>query len=64
MRWGGQSLQAASHAMIHEELKGWAAGAGLVAVDRAGNIAMPYDTEGMYRGKASAAGIEVAVYAD
>jgi hypothetical protein len=24
---------------------------------------MPYDTEGMYRGRASAAGIEVAVYA-
>jgi hypothetical protein len=24
---------------------------------------MPYDTEGMYRGKASVAGIEVAIYA-
>jgi beta-aspartyl-peptidase (threonine type) len=64
MRWGGQSLQAASDAMIHAELSGWASGAGLVAVDRAGNVAMPYDTEGMYRGRASAAGIEVAVYAD
>lgn len=64
MRWGGQSLQVASHAMIHEELHGWAAGAGLVAVGRDGTVAMPYDTEGMYRGRASAAGIEVAVYAD
>jgi beta-aspartyl-peptidase (threonine type) len=63
MRWGGQSLAAASHAMIHSELHGWAAGAGLVAVDHAGNVAMPYDTEGMYRGKASVAGIEVAIYA-
>jgi beta-aspartyl-peptidase (threonine type) len=63
MLWGGQSLAVASHAMIHDELSGWAAGAGLVALDRAGNAVMPYDTEGMYRGKASPAGIEVAVYA-
>jgi len=64
MRWGGQSLEAAAGAMIHGELDGWAAGAGLVAIDREGNFTLPYNTEGMYRGHASAAGIEVAVYAD
>jgi beta-aspartyl-peptidase (threonine type) len=64
MRWGGQTLEAAAGAMIHGELDGWAAGAGLVAIDREGNFALPYNTEGMYRGHASAAGIEVAVYAD
>lgn len=64
MRWGGQTLEAAAGAMIHGELDGWAAGAGLVAIDREGNFTLPYNTEGMYRGHASAAGIEVAVYAD
>lgn len=64
MRWGGQSLAAASRAMIHDELAGWAAGAGLVAIDRDGHVVMPYDTEGMYRGQASADGIVVAVYQD
>jgi beta-aspartyl-peptidase (threonine type) len=64
MRWGGQTLEAAAGAMIHGELDGWAAGAGLVAIDREGNFTLPYNTEGRYRGHASAAGIEVAVYAD
>jgi beta-aspartyl-peptidase (threonine type) len=62
MRWGGHSLEQACGAMVHDELENWAAGAGLVAIDREGNFTMPFNTEGMYRGHADAAGIEVAIY--
>jgi beta-aspartyl-peptidase (threonine type) len=48
--------------MIHDELDGWAAGAGLVAIDRDGNFVLPFNTEGMYRGHANQRGIEVAIY--
>jgi L-asparaginase / beta-aspartyl-peptidase len=64
MRWGGQSLEQACRAMIHDELENWAAGAGLVAIDRDGNFTMPFNTEGMYRGHADAGGIKVAIYRD
>jgi beta-aspartyl-peptidase (threonine type) len=64
VRLGGQSLGAACQAMIHGELKGWAAGAGLVADDRAGNWCWPFNTEGMYRGVATLGGVRVAIYAD
>jgi len=62
MRWGGQTLAAACGAMIHDELENWAAGAGLVAIDRDGNFTLPFNTEGMYRGHADHGGIEVAIY--
>ena len=62
MRWGARSLAQACDEMVHGELDGWAAGAGLVAVDRAGNFVLPFNTEGMYRGHATGAGIEVAIY--
>ena len=62
IRWGGRSLAQACDELIHDELDGWAAGAGLVAIDRQGNFVLPFNTEGMYRGDASAAGINVAIY--
>jgi isoaspartyl peptidase/L-asparaginase-like protein (Ntn-hydrolase superfamily) len=38
---------------------------GVIAVDRAGNIAMPFNSEGMYRGCADSRGrFEVAVFHD
>jgi beta-aspartyl-peptidase (threonine type) len=64
VRLGGMTLVAACDAMVHGELKGWAAGAGLVAVDRAGNWCWPFNTEGMYRGVATRAGTRVAIYAE
>jgi beta-aspartyl-peptidase (threonine type) len=36
---------------------------GLIAVDAQGNIAMPFNTEGMYRGFVTSAGkTEIAIY--
>ena len=40
-------------------------GAGLIAIDGQGNIAMPHNTEGMYRGSITAAGdLSVGIYVD
>jgi beta-aspartyl-peptidase (threonine type) len=65
MKYRGQSLESACNELIHGELTkpGWHGGAGLVAVDRAGNVVLPYNTEGMYRGFVSArAPLQVAIY--
>lgn len=62
IRWGGRSVAQACDEMIHGELDGWAAGAGLVAIDRNGNYVLPFNTEGMYRGHAGADGVVVDIY--
>ncbi len=65
IKYSGQSLEAACNDLIHGELTqpGWHGGAGLVAVDRAGNVVLPYNTEGMYRGFVSdRAALNVAIY--
>jgi beta-aspartyl-peptidase (threonine type) len=63
MRYLGQPLAEAADALVLRELPEWGSGAGLVAIDRQGRIAMPFNTEGMYRGSVVAGGrIEVAIY--
>lgn len=65
MAYLGQSLARAADDMVLVELKQWQSGAGLVAVDRFGNIAMPYNTEGMYRGCVTARQpAQVAIFDD
>ena len=59
----GQSLERATNDIVMIELPEWKSGAGLVAVDRNGNIAMPFNTEGMYRGSVTASRpASVAIY--
>jgi isoaspartyl peptidase/L-asparaginase-like protein (Ntn-hydrolase superfamily) len=48
MRYGGASLAAAAAAAL-ENVARLGADGGLIAVDRRGNIAMPFNSEGMYR---------------
>ena len=65
LAYRGDTLGHACHDLVHGELKTMGGGAGLIAVDRGGNIALPYNTEGMYRGWVNARdGIRVAVYED
>ncbi len=52
MMYGGASLQEAARAVIMEKLVEKGGEGGLIAVDKQGNIAMPFNTEGMYRGYA------------
>ena len=60
MEHGGQSLLTAAEHVIHQRLPGKG---GLIAIDRHGNVALPYNTEGMYRGWIDATGIiRTAIY--
>ena len=50
MEFGGQSLALASETLVMKELPALGGDGGLIAVDKNGNIALPFCTEGMYRG--------------
>lgn len=52
MRYGGMSLKEAADSVVMEELPGIGEGGsgGVIALDADGNIAMPFNTPGMYRG--------------
>ncbi|GAB2478123.1 isoaspartyl peptidase/L-asparaginase [Comamonas humi] len=52
MAYGGLSLQAAAAAVVHGALPAIGGSGGLIAVDRYGNVCLPFNTEGMYRGVA------------
>ncbi|SIQ69601.1 isoaspartyl peptidase/L-asparaginase family protein [Pseudacidovorax sp. RU35E] len=49
MRYAGQSLTEAADAVVHQSLPALGGTGGLIAVDRHGNLALPFNTEGMYR---------------
>ena len=56
MAYAGASLQEAAEAVVMRELVAQGATGGVVALDAAGNIAMVFNTPGMYRGYRKADG--------
>jgi beta-aspartyl-peptidase (threonine type) len=52
----GDTLEEAADGVILDDLVRYDSGAGAIAVDSAGRIAAPYNTDGMYRGWATEAG--------
>lgn len=46
----GESLTSAAQRVVMHDLAAYGIGAGLVAIDAAGNITAPYNTDGMFRG--------------
>jgi beta-aspartyl-peptidase (threonine type) len=50
MEYGGYTLKEASEKIINEKLVEKGGAGGVVALDRYGNISMPFNTSGMYRG--------------
>ncbi|RYY56428.1 MAG: isoaspartyl peptidase/L-asparaginase [Chitinophagaceae bacterium] len=50
MEYGKLDLKTASNRMVMEKLPALGGDGGLIAVDKKGNIALPFCTEGMYRG--------------
>lgn len=61
MAYGGQTLWQASADVVHHVLK--KGDGGLIAVDRHGNIAMPFNSSGMCRGAATSQGrFDVAIF--
>ncbi|WP_218919373.1 isoaspartyl peptidase/L-asparaginase family protein [Longibacter salinarum] len=67
MRYGGKSLQEAADEVVMEELPaiGEGGSGGVIALDAEGNIAMPFNTPGMYRGYVDADGnIVIKIYGE
>ncbi|MBT2321297.1 isoaspartyl peptidase/L-asparaginase [Variovorax paradoxus] len=55
MRYAGQSLAQAANAVIMQAVPAIGGSGGLIAIDRAGNVCLPFNTEGMYRAHARGA---------
>lgn len=63
MRYAGLSVSEAASAVIHGKLTDMQATGGVIAMDREGNVAMPFNTAGMYRGVIGTDGqIDIRLY--
>jgi beta-aspartyl-peptidase (threonine type) len=63
MEFKGLNLKEASYEVIHKRILNIGGDGGLIAVDAKGNIAMPFNTEGMYRACRSSQGMEdISIY--
>ncbi len=56
MEYGGMSLEEAAAHVVKDKLVKAGGTGGVISVDRYGNIAMPFNTEGMFRGFADSEG--------
>ena len=64
IRLAGQTLEQAAAAVL-ADVGALGGSGGLVAIDAAGQVAMPFDTRGMYRGRIGADGVpRVAIYTE
>lgn len=66
MQYKGLSLQQASEIVIKDKLVKMGGEGGLIGVDANGNIALVFNTEGMYRGYTSSKNTELTtkIYGD
>lgn len=65
MEFGGFSVQAAAEKVVHETLKLDGGEGGIIAMDAHGNVSMPFNSEGMYRGCIDADGqCAIAIFGD
>jgi L-asparaginase / beta-aspartyl-peptidase len=63
MRFTGASLAAAAEAALRDAVEPLGGRGGLIALDRQGNVATPFNTEGMYRGVALEDGVaQIDIY--
>ena len=65
MEYQNKPLKEAADYVVHTKLVEREGSGGLIAVDAKGNVAMPFNTKGMYRGVIYEDGtIEVKIYDD
>jgi beta-aspartyl-peptidase (threonine type) len=65
MAYAGASLDAAAREVVMNTLPAIGGRGGLIAVDARGNLSLPFNTEGMYRGWARGSEAPMsAIYAD
>jgi beta-aspartyl-peptidase (threonine type) len=50
MEYRGLTVQAAAEEVVLKKLKALGGSGGVIALDRQGHFALPFNTEGMYRG--------------
>ena len=63
MEMAGKSLSNATNEVVHQRLKKIGGDGGLIAIDKYGNICMPFNTEGMYRAAKSNKGVnDIKIY--
>lgn len=63
MAYGGLSLAAAAEEVVMKVLPALGGRGGVIAVDAFGNLSLPFNTEGMYRGHARVgSGVHTAIY--
>lgn len=65
MQYAGLTLAEAAASVIHGTLSEMGGDGGLIALDREGNVATPFNTSGMFRGYIDEAGnMHIAMFAD
>ncbi len=65
MEYLGESVETAAGHVVHETLGEAGGTGGVIALDAQGNVAMPFNTEGMYRGTVTRSGrVVTAIYGD
>jgi beta-aspartyl-peptidase (threonine type) len=62
MEYAGMTLEQACEKVVMDKLVKMGGEGGLIAVDNHGNICLPFNSEGMYRGLATERGREVRIY--
>lgn len=62
MMYKGESLETAADFVVNKKLVEKGGEGGLIAVDKNGNIALPFNSEGMYRGYAKPGERKVLIY--
>jgi beta-aspartyl-peptidase (threonine type) len=65
MEYKGLTLDSAARLVVNEKLLKAGGSGGVIAIDRKGNISMPFNSEGMYRGYRTSEGASgVFIFAD
>ena len=64
MEYGNKTLEEAARIIVQEKLVKAGGSGGLIALDKYGNITMPFNTKGMYRGYVTPDEKFVAIYKD
>jgi beta-aspartyl-peptidase (threonine type) len=62
MEYKGLTLQEACELVVNDKLVKFGGEGGLIAVDKEGNICLPFNSEGMYRGKANQDTRSIEIY--
>ena len=64
MEYGGVDFQKAADEVVKNKLKRNGGSGGVIGVDKYGNVAMPFNTQGMYRAYAKPGERVVKIYED